>query len=234
MNNDIYPRQIQNFLTWQARKNLQPEEKIKKPEPFVTISREYGCQGCPLARALEERLNAISSEPTPWVVMGKEVIENINKKEGKAAEFAEALSSGRRGIIRQTVEVLISGHPTELRAYESLAETLISLAGAGRVILLGRGGACVCGEVDSGFHIRLVAPLRWRAEKIGSEGEIATIEAKSITINEEKRREAFVREFLGTDVTDPLNYDIVINNMRNSVESIADMCVLGMKKKGII
>jgi len=187
-----------------------------------------------LANLLAEGLNEISPDPTPWVAMEKEVIEKIAQKEGEDAVFVNALSEGRRSHIRQTADILIGNKPTEYQAYETLAESLISLAHTGRVILLGRGGAVVCREVERGFHIRLVAPLRWRADKIAREKKIGNLEAESIVSREEKRRESFVRDFTGIDVADPHNYDVVFNNMETSVETIADIAILAMRQKGVI
>jgi hypothetical protein len=187
-----------------------------------------------LASLLADRLNEISPDPTPWVAMEKEVIEKIAEKEGKVAEFVNALSDSRRSYIRQTADILIGNKPTEYQAFETLAESLISLAHAGRVILLGRGGAIVCRTVERGFHIRLVAPLRWRAEKIAREREIGVLEAESIASREEIQRESFVREFTGIDVANPHNYDMVFNNMETSVETIADIAILAMRQKRVI
>ncbi len=158
---EALPLNIQNFLSWQAKRYSQQEPREAPPAtgPFITISREYGCEGILLARGLADRLNRLNPEPTPWIVMGKEIIETIAQKRGSAAKFVDALSHSRRGFIQQTVEVLFGHRPTEYQAYETLVESLVTLAEAGRVILVGRGGAIVCGELARGVHVRLIAPL---------------------------------------------------------------------------
>lgn len=232
---DTLSSNIQNFLSWQASRYALLKSKENPPTtgPFITVSREYGCDGIPLAKGLADRLNQGSAGPTSWVMMGKEIIEAIAQKEGAAAEFVDALSHSRRGFIQQTVEVLFGNRPTEYQAYETLVEALATLAEAGRVILVGRGGSIVCGKLQGGAHIRLIAPIAWRARKISLARGISPGEAEAIAVREGKSRIAFVRDFTGKDVTDPLNYDFVFNNERISVETIVDMIMPALRRKKI-
>lgn len=229
------PTGIQNFLAWQARAHTEraPEE-APQPGPFVTISRAFGCEGVPLAERLAARLNALSDKPTPWVVMGKEVIGAIAERKGEAARFVDALSHSRRSHIQQTVDVLLGKRPTEYQAYQTLAQALVSLAEAGRVILLGRGGAIACADSPRGYHVRLVAPLAWRTGKLARARGISGPEAESIATREERARESFVREFTGADATDPERYDVVFNNGRSTVGEVADLIAAALRAKGYV
>ncbi|MBI3127736.1 MAG: cytidylate kinase-like family protein [Candidatus Tectomicrobia bacterium] len=228
------PSSIENFLTWQARAHAASprEEKAVQPGPFVTVSRAYGCEGAPLAEALAARLNAASARPTPWVVMGKDIIEAVAAQKGASAEFVEALARERRGFIEQTVGVLLGNRPTEYQAYQTLVRALLALAHAGRVILLGRGGVIACAEAPRGYHVRLVAPLGWRAGKIARTRGIGLPQAEAVALREEEAREAFVRDFTGKDAAAPEHYDLVLNNGRNTVGEMAGLIAAALKEKG--
>ena len=229
---ETLPASIQDFLSWQVRQHSQTgKQAVPAVWPFVTISRQYGCEGFKLANLLAKRLNLAFPEPIPWTVMGKEVDEEIAEKKGDAAKFVDALNTSRRGFIRQTVESLLGGRPTEYQAYETLAEALTALAGAGRVIILGCGGGIACGGVEAGLHVRLIAPLSWRAKKIAAERNVGPLEAEAIAAREERQREAFVRDFTGEDVSDPLRYDVVFNNAQVEIETVAETVFLMMKNK---
>ncbi len=82
---EALPLNIQNFLSWQAKRYSQQEPREAPPAtgPFITISREYGCEGILLARGPADRLNRLNPEPTPWIVMGKEIIETIAQKKAR-------------------------------------------------------------------------------------------------------------------------------------------------------
>lgn len=230
------PSSIENFLSWQARAYVaRPvEERAVQAGPFVTISRAFGCEGAPLAEALAGRLNAISAEPTPWVVMGRDIIEAIAAQKGASAHFVEALTKDRRSYIQQTVDVLLGNRPTEYQAYQTLVQALLSLAHAGRVILLGRGGAIACAEAPRGYHMRLVAPLGWRAGKIARTRAIGILEAEAIALREETARESFVRDFTGKDAANPEHYDLVLNNGRNTIGEMAGLIEAALRAKGYV
>ena len=49
-NKDYWNQQLESKL--QAWHQLQQIADLKKPAPCVTIAREFGCQGYPLAEAL--------------------------------------------------------------------------------------------------------------------------------------------------------------------------------------
>lgn len=227
---------VRDFLAWQASVHSEhrPVEEATRPGPFVTISREYGCEGYPLANKMAERLNGLSSKPTPWVVMNWEVIRTVAERSGVAGEFVDALTHSRRSSIQQTVETLLGSRPTEYQAYEALARSLLSLAEAGRVILLGRGGAIVCRDVPRGIHLRLIAPVSFRAVKMAEERKMSLSSAEAFVMREERARESFVREFTGEDVTDPNHYNIIFNNERHGVDDIADLTLLAMRAKGLV
>ena len=232
----VLPVSVQNFLSWQVKQYASREEapKAVAEGPFVTISRQYRCEAHSLATRLSERLNEFSPGPAPWTVMRKEVIEAIAKEKGGAAKFVDALNSGRRGHIRQTVELLCGNNLTEYQAYEELVSSLEALARAGRVILLGRGGAVACAGMERGLHVRLVAPYQWRTEKIARERNIDILEAQAIASREEVQREAFARDFTGEDVANPHLYDVIFNNERNDVNTIAEAVFSLMRGREII
>ena len=66
---ETLPSNVQNFLSWQARRytQLKPKEIPPTIGPFITVSREYGCDGIPLARGLADRLNLLAqNRPLGW------------------------------------------------------------------------------------------------------------------------------------------------------------------------
>ncbi len=229
---ETLPDGIQNSLSWQVRQHSQTGKPAASAVwPFITISKQYGCEGFKLANLLAKRPNLASPAPIPWVVMGKEVVEEIAEKKGDTAKFVDALNTSCRSFIRQTIESLLGGRPTEYQAYETLAEVHTAFAGAGRVILLGCGGGIVCGGVEAGVHVRLIAPLSWRAKKIATERKIDAHEAEAIAVREERQREAFVRDFTGEGVADPPRHDVVFNSAQVEIETVAEAIFSMMKNK---
>ena len=72
--------------------------------PFITISREYGCQGYPVAEALQERLNALTSEKYPWGIFDKEVIRKVAEEHELSEALANSLSENQRSQMQQYLD----------------------------------------------------------------------------------------------------------------------------------
>ena len=53
---------------------------------------------------------------------------------------------------------MFSKLPPQFVAYKKLFAVMRSLAGIGKVILIGRAGSCVTAIIPHGIHVRLVAP----------------------------------------------------------------------------
>jgi cytidylate kinase len=80
-------------------------------------------------------------------------------------------------------------------------------------------------------HVRLIAPLSWRAKKIATERKIDAHEAEAIAVREERQREAFVRDFTGEGVADPPRHDVVFNSAQVEIETVAEAIFSMMKNK---
>ncbi|MDA1000744.1 MAG: cytidylate kinase-like family protein, partial [bacterium] len=196
-----------------------------------TVSREFGCEGVLVANRIAEQLNELGADPTPWVVMGKEVLLAVAEQGGVAEEFVRALDTSRRSVIRQTLDTLLGNRPTEYQAYEALAKTLVALAQAGRVVLLGRAGAIACGTLEGGFHIRLVAPLEYRVASFARRRNITAPEAEAIVVREQAARDTLAHEFTGKELADSGHYHMIFNNAKMDGEEIARVAMEAIRKK---
>lgn len=89
-------------------------------------------------------------------------------------------------------------------------------------------------EFSSGFHVRLIAPISTRAEKMAKLLNVTKAEATKIIKEKTRQREEYMKEFFKIDITDPHNYDMVINDSTFTVEQIAKLVIQGMKHKGVL
>ncbi|HEX9006671.1 MAG TPA: cytidylate kinase family protein, partial [Bacteroidota bacterium] len=63
--------------------------------------------------------------------------------------------------------------------------------------------------------------LEFRARTLARRTGIPLDEAADLVEKKEKRRDAFIRDFLNRDVSDPTLYHLIFNNGKNSAERIA-------------
>jgi len=200
---------------------LQVKERLgrnprKQARPSITISREYGCEGYPLAAALKEKLEGATGEP--WNIYDKALVDKVAADDRLSAELLNHLGDESRAV-----DVLKThfGYLTHDEAYATLVKHLVQIASAGNAILVGRGGAVVCQDMVNCHHFRLEASFAFRAATLSKRLEIAIPEAEAIVHAQSKLREKFISECLHQDITSPRWYDAVFNNERQSIEAIA-------------
>jgi cytidylate kinase len=95
---------------------------------------------------------------------------------------------------------------------------------------VGRGANFLLSE-DKTIRVRIVAPLKWRAENISLIFDISMDEAREIILKTESDRKAFVKKYFNKDIADPVNYDLLINLERLSIDESAGIIESLVMKK---
>lgn len=166
--------------------------------PFITVSRQAGAGGETLAQRLCERLNVVEPGDRPWTSFDRELIGKVAADHDIAAELVESIGDGGHGWLEEMFEHMTMRpmmRPSELRVYRMVAETVLALAEAGRVVLVGLGSAFITQQRTGGLHVRLVAPLSHRIETTAWARQLTRREALDYIRRTERRREAFFRRF---------------------------------------
>ena len=228
---------IEAQLANQLRLRTQELWKLRKGEkklPFITISREYGCHGYPVAEVLQDKLNRVTDDTYPWAVFDKEVISKIAEENNLSEALANSLSDNQRSQMEQYMDHIFLDRPNEYKIFQYLTQALIGLAEKGHVILIGRGGCIITRNVERGFNVRLIAPFEFRKEKIMSDLELSEDEAVRLVTKTARERESFVERYTLKAISDPYNFHLILNNSLYSVDEMAEMIIHGLKVKGYI
>ncbi|MBP1627790.1 MAG: hypothetical protein H6Q00_2265 [Holophagaceae bacterium] len=190
----------------------------KKFRPTITLSREFGCEGYPLAERLQQNLEKASGEP--WNILDKALIERVAQDEGISLRLLRNLGDTSR--LLESLGLNSSDHVTHDAAFEKVAKHLLEVAAVGNAVIVGRGGGIICHPLKNCFHFRLEASLQWRIQSIASRLCLPEGEARDLVRSNSRMREKFISDALGADVADLKYYDAVFNNERHSVEVIAE------------
>jgi cytidylate kinase len=203
---------------------LQVRERLARSpknllRPTITISREYGCEGYPLAEKLKALLEASTGEP--WAIFDKALVERVAADEQLSLQILNHL-----GDESQSMDVLRThfGYLTHGDAYAKLVKHLVQIAAAGNAVIVGRGGAVACQDLKNCRHFRMEGSFAFRAATLARRLDIPTADAEELVKAQSKLREKFVSECLQTDITSSRWYDAVFNNERQSIETIAQAC----------
>lgn len=188
--------------------------------PTVTISRQYGCAGYPLAQRLQGLLEEASGKQ--WLLFDKAILDKVASEEKVSRHFLDHLGdeSHAQDVLRTHF-----GFATHNDAYAALVKHVVQFASAGCAIIVGRGGAIACQGLKNCFHFRLVASPKFRAAMLARRLEISLVEAEGLIRTQSKLREKFIKECLHADITSSRWFDAVFNNERLGVETIAQACL---------
>jgi len=210
---------------------LQARERVGRTHPSpiypsVTISRQYGCEGYPLAHQLGLLLEEASGRP--WTIFDKALVDKVASDEQLSRELLNRLGdeSHAQDVLRTHF-----GYLTHADAYAKLVKHILPIAAAGCAIIVGRGAAITCQDLKNCFHFRLFGSFEFRAATLARRLGLPLAEAEELVRTQSKLREKFISECLHADITAAHWYDAVFNNERQSVETIAQAC-LGFIARG--
>ena len=197
--------------------------------PFVTISRQAGAGGQTLALRLTDALNQLQSTDPPWNVWDHELIAQVSARYDIPEDVMAALEDSARPWFGEFLgNLLVSEshrYAEEYAVYRRVARTVRALAGAGRAIIVGRGGVFVTRGMPGGVHLRLVAPLEHRINNIACRLDLTLHAAARRVTQLDQYRDAFYRRFWPNQKLLPEEFTLTINTADFSDRRMAD-CVL--------
>ena len=196
----------------------------KEVRRAVTISRQAGCGALVVAEKLAQYLHGYSAENArPWTVFDRDLINKFLADRNFPAWLAKFLPERRVWELEDLVADVFGGHPPSKTVVKQTAETLLKLAEAGNVILIGRGANIVTAKLPHMLHVRLVAPLEQRIEHCCEAYHMTRAEARRFCPAEERARRRFLKKYFRADIEDPLFYHMIINTGLVSYDDAAQI-----------
>jgi len=198
------------------------------PQPFITISRQAGSRGRPLADLLAARLNAADPSEHPWTVWDRELVERAIAEHHISAAAVESVERPRRWweeLASNWSDRDHSAYLDEYQVYRRVAATIHALASQGRAIIVGRGGVYATGDLPRGLHLRVVAPFEARVQFVAdlrkTSPETAAVEVRKV----DHERDLFHRRFYPGKAILPEVFTLTLNSGMLTDEQMAS-CVL--------
>ena len=191
--------------------------------PFVTISREVGCEGELVALRLAEILNERCRPFFTWVAYDRELLEKVTQELHLQQGVVESIDGRRRDEMSGLFDSILNRRVDDALLFRKMAEIIRSLAIHGHAIIVGRGGYLLTQDMKTGLCVRLVAPREWRAHNIAEEHNLPHQEAEKLMAQAEKERERFLRTFFTPDPAHPFCFDLTIDNSRFNIAQITEL-----------
>ena len=217
-------KRIGSLLEFNRRLELEAKQRsqIKKVRPTITLSREFGCEAYPTAECLQEKLEKKTGQS--WVIIDKGLLEEVARNHNLSEEVLKNL--GEKNLFLDEMLATFSPHwKSDKDAFRLLCKQITSLAGAGNVIIVGRGSAFITQAMKNCRHFRLYATAEFKTRSMMRRLDLTEEDAEKLIARMQKQRDRFIRDFIDRDPHDMSVYNLLFNNDRNSSEKIAHTIV---------
>lgn len=200
--------------------------------PFVTLSREACAGATTVGEALLPLLNRRFSDDGPeWAFFDKNLLAYALSSKNLEEGLAQFLPEDRLSEIKGTIGELMGLHPSLWQLEHQVAEVILQLAHVGHVVFVGRGAHVITRRLSGGFHVRLVAPLEHRIERMRCLEHCDVATAASRISGMDAARKRHLQASFDADIDDVCAYDIVINTGRVSADTAAHLIIEGLSRK---
>lgn len=216
--------QVQRWRLRQAMEESASKWSGKASEwwPIITISREFAAHGDALAKVLSER--------TGFAVWDKKLVQAIADVGGSDVRVVQTLDERHQRVIEDAVRGALNAQCTNYHYLQSLLRVVHTVAAHGGVIVIGRGAHYIC-EPHKALRVRVVSPREERVRCYAAREGLSMREARRIVDQRETDQASFIRSAFKRDVTDPADYDLVLNAATYGVEGLADVVMAAYESK---
>jgi len=206
--------------------------------PVITISREYGCDAEEIVEKLAWTLtekNILNGVSKDWRVVTKEIIEKSAKELELSPSMIQDLSDRAHNSFFDNLTLFFSDnyYPSNTKIKNTIAKFIHETAVEGNVIIVGRAAEAITKEIKKSFHVRIVAPLDWRAQEVSKKEGLSISEAKRKCVEEDKKRLQF-RHFFEGDKPDVEFFNISFNMRDLTVEEMVELLVIISELRGFV
>lgn len=176
---------------------------------IITISRQFGSFGTEIAKALKEEL-------------GLDDLDKIKLEEILVSEY---------GLPEKNVEKYDEKKPPFWDLFSSdkdrylhfMKTALYAFAKSGNSIIVGRGGQVLLKNVPGVLHVRIIAPLEVRIDRVKTRYSYSDKLAEQIIRRSDHDRIGFHKFFFHANWGDPDLYDLTLNTRSLSIAKAVEL-----------
>jgi len=215
------------------RDHLDDISRKQEPGPYLTISRQFGCQGHELGQFILEKLNE-RDEDRRWKMYYKELLKQLAEDTGLTQEIIERERLSKPSLVKDFLRGLKKSNvPDGYEIRNKITLMVRTVAYEGYAVIIGQGGAAATADIDNGLSVRIEAPRDWRIARISVREKIdKTAAAAKIEDIEQQRK--YVRKLYEEKNPREPAFALVFDNSIFKKEQIADLILQAMEQKGLI
>jgi CMP/dCMP kinase len=187
--------------------------------PVITVSRLTGSGGATIGQRLAKRLGA--SYLNTQII--QEVAHRLGISEATASEYNERAEAFIERLARvlwlSNPELAPISSPASGLPFKSTTQAFVEVtrelvretARTGNAVIFGHGAQFILAEQPGILHVRFIAPLAFRVEKVMQREGISRVEAERWVREEDQRRANGIRQFYQADWHAPDPFHLILN-----------------------
>lgn len=221
-----------DLLTYFAQRFEKINVPHAKSGPFITISRQTGCNGTGIARDL---VKALKNYNLNWKFINKEILEDsANKLKLDPSKIRYVFETKKRSHADDVISALSSRYyKSDKVVRKTITQVLRHYAIDGNIIMVGRAGVATTENISGGLHLRLTAPYDWRVSSLKRRKAFESIDAHKFIKKHDKKKQQLIADFCGKSINE-INFDLTINCASFSRPQLIELVIQALKMKNMI
>jgi cytidylate kinase len=215
---------IQKNLSFDKVSELFGKQLSKDQLPLITISREKGSGGRPIAHLVAKKLGY------PWKVYHEEIVNEIVEKTHLETQLVKEVDEANIPLIDEIVADFFGRRYLNLSGYyKELIKILSTIGHRGHAVIVGRGADYL---FPHALKIRIICEMDQRIKWMREFEKITRDEAVRRIDESDKKRIEFVETVFKHDPRKAHHYDLVVRTGTSlSIEDAADLIVRLAKRR---
>ncbi|GAK56276.1 putative cytidylate kinase, putative [Candidatus Vecturithrix granuli] len=214
-------------------------EKGGKIMTVITISRQFGSGGTEIAtqvckelgyqyfeKRLMDRIAADMGLVEQEVIdfsedkyQAKGILERLFKSKSNMMEVGAWAQSTTGAWTKVSQKI------GEQESVVFVNNLILAASKKGNVVIVGRGGQAVLKDTPGVLHVRLIAPLDNRIQRVQAREHLTEEEARKMVEKRDHAIADYLKRFHNIEVSDPTLYHLVLNSGKWDVETIVKIIV---------
>jgi hypothetical protein len=215
------------------RENLDNLDGKSEPGPFITISRQFGCDGYKLGDILLKKLEERPDEQE-WRLYKKEILTQLAEDSGLTEEVIEKERKAKPSIIREFFRgVRRNNLPGGYEIRNKITLMVRTVAFEGHAIIIGQGGTAATADLEGGISVRIEAPKEWRIVRVSRRDDMLK-DAAATKLEKIEKERSHLRDIYEEKNPRKPAFNLNIDNSRFTLDEAADLIIYAMEQKGLI
>lgn len=211
---------------------------IAETGPYISISRDFGCMANVIAQKLSAELTIRNKQKgikKEWKWINKIILEEAAKAlELSPSKIEYVFKSQKKTVMDEIVSAMSARYyKSDKKIRKTIIEVIRSIVITGNVIIVGRGGVAFKKNNPRSLHIKLIAPIEWRVDRISKNYSKTRQEALKYILEIDQERKYLIDSFMGFDSDDTV-FDMIFNRQTMDDDSITAIIISTMEKRKLI